>query len=72
MGEGRRSEMWGGGCGWLRMVGGTEARGDTMKRSQGGSEIRNGRVLANWGENGGVRAREGLKKKFADALWTFA
>ena len=32
-----------------------------MKRPQGGREIHNRRVLAKWGKNGGVRAREDLK-----------
>ena len=30
---------------------------DTVKGSQGGTEICNGRALAKWGKNGGVRVR---------------
>ena len=51
MGEGRRSGMQGG---IVRTEGRTriETRGDTVKRPQGGREIRNGRVLVKWGKMG--------------------
>ena len=66
--------------------GACEQRVDTVKMSQGGGEIRNGRVLAKWGKNRGVRVREVFKNKFtrafrtvlgvrngfADPFWTFA
>ena len=39
----------------------TDELGDTMKRPQGGKEIRNGTVLAKGGKKWGVRAREVFK-----------
>ena len=48
----------------------TEARADTMKRPQGGKEIHNGKVLAKWEKNGGVRVQEVFKNKFARMFCT--
>ena len=50
--NGRRTKKWDSRRGmWTKGGTRTEIRGDTMKRPQGGREIRNGRVLAKWGKN---------------------
>ena len=41
-----------------------------MKRPQGGKEIHNGKVLAKWEKNGGVRVQEVFKNKFARMFCT--